>query len=240
MKKKIIISIFLTILMTGCSANYKIKISNGIVEETFSTIENNFNNAKIKDESGRSFVDYSKVYGNDYDLYTSFYNLYADEGCAYNCEIYDKKFINNEKEIGFELTHKFTLEEYGDSSIANELLQGFNTNFDGRYFTISSGNNWNHFDSYNSLDDIKIEIETDYFVKETNGQKNGNNYVWNINKNNMNKSIYITFDTNKEIDKVIDNAKGTNSFFTLIVLILIALLLFVFLYLRKNKNQKSA
>ncbi len=235
MKKKIIICILLIILMTGCSANYKIKISDGFVEEAFNVTENNMSIVNIKDESGRSFIDYSKLYGNDYNLYTSFYNLYADEGCANNCDIYGKTYINNESNVGFELYHKFKIDEYKDSSLANELLPGFTAYYDEKDLIINGGNNWNFLDSYEYLDEITIEIETDYKVKETNGTKKDNSYIWKIKKNNTNSNIYIALDTTNKND----NKKETKSFIVLLLLIIAILTIISYLYFMKNKNQKD-
>ena len=238
MTKKIIVSLFLLMLFSGCSANYKIKIGDGVIKETFTTVENNLDTALIKDETERNFKDYSSFYGTDYNLYTSFYSLYADGDCVVNCETYDKSFIDDGKKVGFTLTHDFTTNTYGDSSIANELFPGFEAYFDGRYLTIKGGNNWNFVNNYRNFDDLKIEIESDYKVLKTNGKKDGNTYTWNIDKTSVdtNPSLYMKIDMQEEVNNSSKAIKNTILVFA--ILLLIGIIVGAILF-KKNKEQNN-
>ena len=48
MTKKIILGIFLVLLMTGCTSDYKIKISNGKVYEELTIFEENNEYANVR------------------------------------------------------------------------------------------------------------------------------------------------------------------------------------------------
>ena len=237
MTKKIIVCIFLVMLFSGCSANYKIKISKGIVEESFNTVEKNMDVALIKDDTDRSFRDYSSFYGTEYQLYTSFYSLYADGDCVVNCETYDKSFIDDDKKVGFSLSHNFTVDTYGDSSLANELLPGFEAYFDGRYLRIKGGNNWNFVNGYNNFDDLKIEIETDYKVIKTNGKRDGNVYTWEINKDSVDVSPAINMVL--EINESTKTSKSNTVLLILLAILLLIGVLIACLLFKKNKEQNK-
>ncbi len=60
-KRYLFISLFLILVLTGCSSKYSLEIKDGIIKETFSVIEKS-DNDKIyeKDEFDNSFYDYAK------------------------------------------------------------------------------------------------------------------------------------------------------------------------------------
>ena len=235
MKNKIVISMLLLLLMTGCSANYSIKISDGKVSEKFEVVEYNFTVASIKDEVGKSFIDYAKTYGSNYDTYTSYYNLYADEDCVEDCNYYEKKYIEDSDKVGFNLSNVFDLKNYSDSSVANEFLPSFQSSYDGKYLSISGDKAWVIMDSYDNLSDITINIETDYKVVSTNGKRDGNIYSWKINKDNYKSlaDIYIVIDTS--ISSVV---KESNSFiYILILLVILLICLLVYFICKKKQNN---
>ncbi len=237
MAKKVLASIFLLLLLTGCKATYKIKISNGTVTESFSTIEENVEAALVKDDTGRSFKDYSSLYVNEYPLYTSFYSMYADGECEVNCETYKKSLIDENNKVGFSLNYQFSIESYGDSALANELLPGFEAYYDGRYLKISGGNNWKFVNRYKNFENLKIEIETDYKVKKTNGKKEGNTYTWKINENSVDvdPSMYIVLDINEPVKE----KKSLKIVFLLLGILILLGVLIACLLFKKNKEQNK-
>ena len=235
MKVKIVIAIFFLLLMTGCSANYSIKISDGKINESFEVIENDLTIASIKNEVGRSFKDYAKSYGSTYDTYNSFYNLYADEGCSNDCNYYEKKYIEESDKVGFNLSYIFDFKNYSDSSIANEFLPSFQSSYDGKYLSISGENTSAVINSYDNLSDITINIETDYKVVSTNGKRNGNNYSWKITRDNYQSlsELYIVIDTSIS---TITKEKNTFLYFLILLAILLLFLVLYFIYKKKQNN----
>lgn len=236
MKKKILI-ILLAILMTGCTAEYKIKIEDGKVYETLTVIEDNKENLNTKDEAGRTFEDYAEMYGKTYDLTTSFYDLYSDESCQEGCSYYTKEYINEDGKIGFKLTHEYELDEYNDSTIANEYFPGFQVEVTEGIVKIIGGSSWNFINSFKNLDEIKITIESDNKIISSNGVKKNNEYTWKVRSGNtygLNK-LYMMLDTNLKEDE----NKNNNILFFIIFLILIIIALVGYLMYKKRNEQNS-
>ena len=254
--KRIIIGVLAILLMTGCSAEYNLKIVDDKVEETLEVIETNSNYFDIQDDSGRSFKDYSKKYGETKRIYTNYYNQYSDTECENECFVYDKKYINENNKVGFSLNHSFSLEDYKNSTIASELLPGFNSTYDGQYLEISGGTSWNFINytvgaEYNPNDNnkiyiryaeagrepITITIETNYKVVKTNGKRVGNTYSWKIHKGNVEglNQLYLMVDTKEEIKE-----EKTSIIVYIVILILILISVIIgYNLLKKNKEYNS-
>lgn len=233
MKKKILLIALFTIILTGCKATYKININDGKIKEELSVLETNKDLRDVKDDSGRSFVDYAKLYGDTLDIITSSNYLYSDTECVEDCSYYDRGYINDSDKVGFKLSHEYTFEEYKDSTIANEWLPGFYTNFDGRYLTIRGGGTWNYLKSYDSFEELEIQIDTDYRVVTSNAKASGTTYTWNIKKEDLNRTnnINIVIDTQgkKDLGGLPD---------MIVILIILALVIAgLVLYMRQKNRQ---
>lgn len=235
--KKILICFGFIFILTGCTANYTIDISNGVIKEKLEVFEKSVDIANIKDETEQSFFDYSEYYGKNKNLLTSFYELYADDPCDESsgdeCTFYNKKFLD-EDGVGFELSHDFNITDYFDSSIPNEFVPGFEVSYDGKYLTISGGINWDFINAYDNLDSINITINTSYMVQSTNMKHNGNSYYFSVHKGDtsaLNK-IYITLDT-----EILKDEKVSNNVIILIVLLIILLAsIIAILLIKKNRR----
>ena len=237
-KRYLFIYLFLLLILTGCNAKYSLEIKDGMIKETFSVIEKSDSDViNIKDEFGNSFYDYSLKYGEEEDIDTSFDALYSPSKCQSDCSFYDKQIINDSGIIGFELSHKFTFEEYSYSSIAKEIIPGFSTIYDGRYMKISGGPNWTYFDSYEHLENIDLTIDTNYRVVSTNLKKvREGKYEWNITKGDGN--LYITLDTNTIVNTNI-NEKDNNNNQMILYLIILLVLLVIALFVCSINNRKK-
>lgn len=235
--KKIILIILLAIIMTGCNAEYKITIKDGKVYETLTVIEDNKENLNIKDEIGRTFEDYAKMYGKTYDLTTSFYDLYSDESCEEGCSYYNKEYINEDGKIGFRLTHEYDLDEYNDSTIANEYFPGFQVEVEESIVKIIGGSSWNFINSFKTLDEIKITIETENKIISSNGVKKDNEYTWKVHSGNTNglNRLYMMLDTNSKEEE----NKNNSIWYFIILLILIIIALVGYLMYKKRNEQNS-
>lgn len=235
--KKILLSIILLLLMTGCTATYEIKISNGKISESLTVLESKDRSKEKVDEIGNTFEMYAKKYEVQNKIITSFYYLYSDQGCVENCSYYKNEYIDNEENIGYSLSNTFSFEEYKDSTLANELLPGFSSEYDGRYLKISGGNSWNFINGYNNLDKITINIETDYKVTSTNGKRVNNTYQWNVYRGNTEglKEMYIVIDTKEPIKE----NKSSLFSYIIIVIVLIAVILIGIFLSNKNKQENS-
>lgn len=236
MKKKILIML-LAIFMTGCTAEYKITIKDGKVYETLTVIEENEENLNIEDESGRTFKDYAEMYGKSYNVLTSFYDLYSDEPCESNCSYYTKEYINENGKVGFTLTHEYELDEYNDSTIANEHFPGFQVDIEDNIVRIIGGSSWNFINSFNNFDELKITIETDNKVISSNGKRNNNEYTWKVSKGNtsgLNK-LYLMLDKNLE-----EKENQNNSIWYFIILLVLIIISLVGYLMYKKRNEQNS
>ena len=246
MNKKICTMFFLIFLVTGCDANYTIEIKEGKIKETLYVNELNMTKALERDDMEMSFKDYALEYGKTNTYYTNYYNMYTDEGnvCKKSkdneCNVYDKEFIDKENEIGFILSSDFTIDEYKNASIPNDMIPGFSSTFDGKYLTLTGGSNWNFIKGYKNLDNLKITIKTNYAVKSTNTKYRGNGvYEFDVTKsNNIDRDqLYIILDTT--VTKRYSKKLPTLAYyiiFTLLITLFIGL--GMFLYNKYNKNNK--
>ena len=231
MKKRLLITIILlTIFLTGCNVNYSLDIRDNVIKETLSITETNSDLYEEKDGTETSFYDYAKMYGEEIDLNTDYNGLYSQEECN-DCSYYDKEFINENGLLGFELSHEFAFNEYAFSSIANEMIPAFSSTFDGRYLRINGGSSWNYFDTYDSLEDINISINTNYKVVSTNLEKESvGKYKWTIK--NEDEKLYIVLDTKT----VIEPEDNSDILIWLIIIVsgLIIALIFMSIHNRKK------
>lgn len=232
-KKYLIISLLIIFLLTGCNVKYSLKIQDGVVKESFKITEkSSSNNLTKKDEFGYSFYEYAKKYGEEDDIDTQFEDFYSPTDCVSDCSFYDKKFIDKDGIIGFELSHEFKIEDYSSSSIAREMIPSFSSNYDGRYLTISGGPSGGYFNDYDSIDSVEVSIETNYKVISTNlkSTKDGV-YQKTITKND--KNLFITMDT----DIVYNYVEEDNNFMPFLIAFL-AILIIALLVCAFNGRKK--
>ena len=200
--KLLIVSILLTIILTGCNAKYSLTIEDGKIKENLTIIEDNKEKVDVKDDLGKSFYDYAKLYGEEQNTSVDYNALYSLTSCTNNCIYYDKEFINDEDSVGFILNHEFEFDEFTFSSIANEFIPTFSVLYDGRYLQISGKEPLNYYKDYELLEDLAFSISTKYKVTSTNLKNISNGvYQWKPSekaKDNAN-NLYITLDTKEEI-----------------------------------------
>ena len=215
----LIISLLLTIVLTGCNAKYSLTIENEKITEELSIIENNSNNLDIKDETGKSFYDYAKLYGEEQDINIDYNGYHSQNECTNNCVYYDKKYINEDGKVGFKLSHEFDFSEMTFSTIANELIPAFSVQYSGKVLKISGKSPKNYFNDYEVLNDIELNINTNYKVLSTKKKKKDDGkYIWEISKDDKSskEELYITLDTQTVLDKV--EKKNINPVILLIAL----------------------
>lgn len=237
--KLFITSLLIVIVLTGCKANYSITIMDDEIDEKFSVIEENSDYLEIKDDAGLTFIDYAKFYGEEKDLDTNYDALYSDEECEVNCIYYEKTFVDEDGKVGFILENKFTFDDYKMSSIANDLIPGFQTTYDGRFLRIYGGSSWQFVNDYEYLDEIVIDIVTNYRVTGTNLQQIGKGkYRWTVKneKKNNGKQLFISLDTKTKVD-ITEKESDSNPL--LVLLIAIGALVLLIIGYTVYKRQKT-
>lgn len=192
MKKIILIlSIF---LITGCTANYQLNITEDKIEEKLSiTTPKDILEPEILKEqvlnSKTIYPDQNKIYYTD---------IKADDTNYYVT-------FKHDHDINDFTNSKFISYCYNN----NELIQ------DETAITLSTSGHFNciNMEDEMYMDNVKINITTDLKVLENNADEvNGNTYTWNINEENYtNKPINITMQKKQSIKNVVKNLEGNSA-----------------------------
>ena len=240
---KLLVSFIIIFLCTGCSINYHIEITEDYVKETIKV------NDTIKSDRTKNDI---------LEQYQSWIPAYID---SKNIEEYDI----NEKTEGFEYHQKniestnngynyiykynYPIEKYQDATSTREAYLKRKFYIDNDYIIINTDKE-NLLCNYSYFDNLKIIVSIDtnkYKVNYTNANQNtGNNYIWNINKNNCNNSEIImkldikdndekSNNDNKQNlsnnnDKININNKNKNSISNYIIYIFVVILSFIIYY----------
>ncbi len=231
-KRLLIISLFLTIFLTGCNVEYSLEIKDEKIKEKLSVVETDSELFDKKDDTDNSFYDYTKIYGEESNINTDYNGLYSQEKCD-NCSYYDKKVINDNGLLGFELSHEFTFDEYTFSSIANEMIPAFSSTYDGRYLRISGGPLNNYYENYDSLKEFEIKINTNYKVTSTNLEiEDYGKYKWV--GNNKDEKLFIVLDTSE----IVETPEDENRDILIFLFIMVGGLIIALICMTINKRKK--
>lgn len=225
-KMKFIIFVVALFFLTGCDAKYQLDIDNKNVYETLFIENYNYTeeqkqlfetNGITKDINDPCFLDYDSYEIDDKKVNDSkkYYNL---------------KFNNN----SINVTGEIPISKYNNSRIANLLFAKLNVNNYDNMFSIYGYDGVQIFDLYPELDNVTVSIKVDKKVVENNADKiNGNSYIWNFNKNNVSKTLYIEMNPKEDYVTNTDNKKVILILFLGILAIFILIL--VYIKLKKKK-----
>lgn len=212
--KKLLISLLLIFLVTGCSCNYTLKIDDKISDELEVTVPNSLSSTK-KEEIETSLRNLNPLI----DSY--------EEEILFN---YNKttKGMNDIYKL------KYTYDNYMDSTFSALCFQYFNMNETDEYYVINASGK---FGCLYDNEKININIETDKYVSNNNADKvKDNKYTWVIDSNNKdNVNINATIMKN-----IVDTKPSTgliikNIFKFLMILGLICGAIILYLQMEKGK-----
>ncbi len=195
MGKLKLLFMFCLLLLTGCTADYKITIKedNKITETivfkekkdillTYSSTVSMYLNSELKNINNESKYDnYNKKVKED--------SLYGIGEGERNYTSYDD-YKNNSTII------KEMFKDVSITETDNKIIISMKPVDEFVYLEDTS--------LYSSLlDEVNIEINSPYNVLENNSDKTiDNSYVWNIKKGETLKDIYIVFDTSLKSDNI--------------------------------------
>lgn len=244
--KKYLLLILGIALFTGCDAEYNLNIDSSIVEET-SIIETNSANwdANYGDGSFKDIIKYRIKYplplldsNREYGQYEYTVDNKKIDGVPY----YDVFDLSDSSQIGLMLKGEFN-DNYNESIVAIDSLQNFYFEEEDRIEINAAG--FKMFDSYDTLDRVKVNIKTDYKVLDNNADSvDGNTYTWNVNRTNYNdKTVFISIDK-PVYEKIKNNIekksnKVSNSLLIGFILLLFIVIIFVCMMLIKRKRKDA-
>lgn len=180
--------------LTGCNATYDIEIYNDTVKEDMEFIS-------MDSSVWESEVQYGLTYRElllssaDYP-YPAFNNTIVDENDTIKIdgvEYYDNKLISNSYELGQKLSyHKFTLDNFNESSIVKKCYQYFNVIEEEDNIVLSTSLKNLCFDEYPILSNITVNLKTNHKVVSSNADSvDGYHYTWDINRNDKDDAAIL-------------------------------------------------
>lgn len=210
--------VFAILIVTGCSANYKLNINSNFVEEE----------ASIK-------VPFDVIDANSLKKQATSRTAY--DGNLYNFN--EKKDSNN---YLLNYSYKYGVGDYSKSTILQKCYEKSGIENTDDVFSISTSDRFNCIEMEDDfyLDEVNVVIETDLKVLDNNAdEKNGNTYIWNIDYSNyMNKPIVFKAEKN-----IFDKAKSfvldIRIISTLLILFIIGFSLYWFIKYLKRKHIKN-
>jgi hypothetical protein len=221
--KKIILSVLLLLLVSGCDAVYNVEIYNDTCKEDATIIEDNSSNWYDKNQYGGTFKDM------------------LDEEYNHDNYYYSKKMISSETELGLNYKGKLSLSDYDTSSIVYRCYDYFSMTEQDDSIVISTSNHNLCFDNYKWLDSLIVNVKTNHKVINNNADNvNGNTYTWNLTKYDNDRSIQIELSKDEYVfnyDNEILKKFGTVAIVAgaiILVLIFVAL----YFYIKSKRANK--
>ena len=235
--KKIFVLLSFIILLSGCSANYKLEYVDGILKEEFILEVNNDSDCGD---------DYCSNYIKDYyNTNISINYLDSEEELAYSDDLSKYKFYNKDvfsknNKYGLILDYSYeNKNDYVNSRVVRYLFNNIKINED----RIIANNINDIFGNYQYLDKITISFKTDKIVNEVNCDEIKDDiYYWYIDKDNYrDKDINIVFkvDEEKENNMVEDGYLTWNSVKYIFLVLLVVLLVVILIIYEKVKNSNK-
>ena len=231
MKKKILVLILLIFMISGCSVEVNVSISDMKIKESNDITV--FENALYTKEILRtSFRDYIPIYAEDLIVDTIPDQPFS--GTLY----YNKNTTDLGNGYRFNYSYDFDIDKYGDARTIKEGFRDYSYTYRNDIISLSTDDEGLiYFDEYPLLEEVTINIKTDYLVEENNADKvNDNTYTWVFSKDSR-KSIKLVVDTSKSGDRVL-GILNVSTVFTIGIVIGIVLVILILLVIRNRKNNK--
>lgn len=229
MKIKCLILVFCCFVLCGCTAEVNLSIDEKLVKES---VDITFyqNVLYPKELIKTSFRNYIPAFAKDLIVDT------LPDAPLIDVEYYSKKETDLGNGYLFNYSYDFDINEYGEARTVKDGFRYYNVSFDQDEETITLSTDSRgllYFDEYPELEEVTVNIKTDYLVRENNADRVNNNvYTWVLKK-----------DDNKSINMLIDISD--NSFYlsdttiTIIIsVVVVVAFIFLLLLLKNKKNNK--
>ncbi len=234
MKVKCLILVFIIFMVCGCTAEVNLDISKDTVSESVS-ITAYQNAVYTKDILRTSFRDYIPAFAKD---------LIMDEapdvplsGVLY----YRKNVTDLGNGYRFNYSYDFDTSSYEEARTVKEAFRSYNIEVnDNNTISISTDSSGLiYFDNYPELEEVTVNITTDYLVEENDADKVlDNTYTWVFDRDSK-KSINMLINTEVMSDSSPTSFLDINGILVPIAIIVgIILLVIIFIALRNKINNK--
>ena len=202
------------LFLSGCNATYNLNISDNKFSESLDVSGYNVtssNDLVVPVKFDVDEYDPSKIKPGD----NGFYEADVDSD-------------------GFGLNYVFDYNAFKNSTLLNRCYDRVDVGKDNNVVYISTAGKFRCFEYYDDLDSVNVNVNFKYKLISSNADKvSGNNYSWVIDKNSVDKGIYIEFDTNSFKKSFFDRFSLDRGFMFLFYVIFILLMLILFFFIRK-------
>lgn len=224
--KRIVGLLLVLLMVTGCSNDYKLKINPSSISE-----EINFSISDTDTEKAVLINELFRVtninYENESDMGEYVIDRLRNDNLSvgYNIDDFYTKTVDGDD---ITLTYTYKDDSYDNSNVFNSCFGSTYFESTEDYYVI------NGYDQFKCLvkDKVKIVIETDYRVIDSNADKvRGNKYIWYFTEdNNLEHDLYIQ--VSKKYERKITN------YFPLIMMIGIILGVIIYKFVIKKRGFK--
>lgn len=219
--KKIIISLAILLLMTGCSVNYDLEINDDFIHEN---INGNISKNEFDSELGEN---------TDLNIY---YSLYSDQNALIDSdELYNKNISEEDGKVFF--TAKYDYHgNYKSSRVIDYCFEKHFVEETEKTYIIKLGGNF--YCQY--ADEINVNVTTDNYVINNNADEvDGNIYKWKLAEGSKNNNS-IEMIVSKDLKKNNANNNGSINYFQIVgTVIFVILLLAIFIIYKKHQNSEK-
>lgn len=226
--KRVFILITITFLLTGCKVEYKLILNDKLFLEENITMTPTTDNdlEELKDFKLNIPINYEL---DDYDIYQN-----KSKGIKY----YKKNKTNDSINFSYKYKNYFDYTKSTLSNLAYEYISVSKIN--DEELTLSSSKEFKLFEDYDTIEEVKITIETNFKVLSNNADEvNRHKYTWYLTKDNAyGKGIYLKVNPSKEDLNFFEKLRRGDYFNSFTVTIFIACIgAVIYLFLKKKSNN---
>ena len=226
MKLKYLCFLFFLLILSGCTLDYNLVIDENLILTEYITTEEENSVISTYSNSIEGFI-YSNIFEYERDDDSSYY--------------FFKKFKNDKSS---RVIASYTYLDFNELKEKNKVFDSFFSNINisinesiiKLYFESKSSNELLQEDEINSpiFREANIIITLPFKVTNTNADVvQNNNYIWNFDSDNYEKSVILEFDSSKKQIRMIPTP------YLVVIFIVIAILFFGFkLYRNYKKNSE--
>lgn len=228
--KRVLILIIIILLLTGCKVDYNLTLDDKLILKEnitiFPTMDNDLN--ELKDFKLNIPID------KEIDDYSVFKEKI--EGIEY--------YKKNKTDSSINFSYKYKRGDYYDyteSTLTNLAYDYISiSKINDEELTLSSSKEFKLFKEYDTLEEVKITIETNYKVLSNNADEiSRHKYTWYLTKDNAyGKGIYLKVNPSKEdlnfFEKLL-RGDYLNSF--TVTLFIVGIGFIIYTYLKKKSNN---
>lgn len=212
-KFKILIIILLVIVLSGCSANYNIKISGDKVEENVSLIVTDKTKLEYSNDSGVTLKEI-------------FDSLLEEDQFVKSTAT--TELIDEDNKYGVKYNNSYDINDIVSNTLISQCYDNPIIMIENNILTIDSGTNFTCFDNYELFETLEVTIDTDYKVLSNNANDvNGNKYKWNIDRLSENRIMMS-----------LSLEKSDNSIILLVIIISISAMIGFIVYNNFKRKQE--